>query len=344
MKLIEHTHHNSEISAIRLPASMSGHATCVDGGPFPCIEAGCPSAWVTCHALAHRLEACASRFSDLWTSMPAGYEGYSTLKVSSTCAASCSTCSAAMLRATVSTAAPGPWPTQPLEVERAPANATDEWLATRIGAAGRAGPLIIQEALGAHFRPEAWTRSALHSRCAPPPSVPPSPPWPTVAYREPAAVGQKWAGLHFDNGAQLGVLNLPNLLDAQDEGRLRGVVLFDSPANHTCAPALWRAGDALPDALPAPRFFPRDYEVALGAPGGKGLWRKGGNAWDDPDIFVSKAGTRTHVHIDAHCTRFWMLGLSGRKLWRVMPPSEGVHLAYTAMPRTGLELGTRSSL
>ena len=182
-----------------------------------------------------------------------------------------------------------------------------------------------------------------------------------MAYRKPAAIGKRWAGLQFENGAQLGVLDLPMLLDAQDDGRLRGVVLFDSPANHTCPASLLRSrqepphqtraaaptgdsasldksaapdeprseGATLRDALPAPRFFPRDYEVALGGPDGQGLWRKGGKPWDDPDIFVSKAGTRTHVHIDSHCTRFWMVGLSGRKLWRVMPPEEGVNLAPT---------------
>jgi len=154
--------------------------------------------------------------------------------------------------------------------------------------------------------------------------------------------------LHFDNGATQGVRDVVSLLDAQDTGRLRGVVLFDSPANRTCAPVLLRSstedetsGAAAPsaaaakgrsdaalsaaaDALPAPRFFPRDYEIALG---GEGMWRKGGVGFDDPDLFVSKAGTQTHVHIDAHCTRFWMLGLSGRKLWRVLPPSELPHLA-----------------
>ena len=125
------------------------------------------------------------------------------------------------------------------------------------------------------------------------------------------------------------MLDLPSLLDAQDDGRLRGVVLFDSPANRTCAPALWRAGphDGSSGAMPAPRFFPIDHEVALGGPSGLGLWRKGGKPYDDPDIFVSKRGTRTHVHIDSHCTRFWMLGLAGRKLWRLTPPGQGVHLA-----------------
>jgi len=187
---------------------------------------------------------------------------------------------------------------------------------------------VITHAMGPLFRPEAWTRSALRSRCSPPAGVPPAPPWPTIAFRQPSSVGAKWAGLRFENGAALGVRDLPSLIDEQDSGRLAGVALFDSPANHTCTRTLHRsANDHEPDAMPAPRFFPRDYEVALGGRDGEGLLRKGGNKWDDPDIFVSKRGTKTHVHIDGHCTRFWMLQLNGRKLWRVLPPNETVHLA-----------------
>ena len=254
------------------------------------------------------------------------------------CPASCGACSEEQLRATVS-GAPGAWPTAPHSVERAPENASDAWLAHRIARAGIVGPLIIPAALGAHFDPEAWTRPRLHARCSPGVNAPPpSPPWPTIAYRQPSAIGKRWAGLHFENGAALSVFDLPSLLDGQDSGRLRGVVLFDSPANRTCPALLQRAegrstatnanDDANPidmGGLPAPRFFPRDFEVALGGPRGEGLWRKGGTPWDDPDIFVSKAGTRTHVHIDAHCTRFWMLGLSGRKV----RPRQHTHMLHT---------------
>ena len=305
--------------------------SCVDLGPFACLEEGCSAASLSCYALANRMHACERRFSELWETVPDGVEPHA--KVSSVCPFSCSTCTGAMLRATVYAAEPGVWPTTPLEAERAPANATDEWLAARIANAFEAGPLIIPDAMGTRFRPVAWTRSALHKRCAAPAGVPPSPPWPTIAYRQPSAVGKSWAGMRFENGAALGVRDLPSLLDAQDEGRLRGVALFDSPANHTCPNTLERSSSSLHadgDALPAPRFFPTDFEVALGGPAGEGLWRKGGSPWDDPDVFASKAGTRTHVHIDSHCTRFWMLMLSGRKLWRVMPPSEGEHLAPAA--------------
>lgn len=231
-------------------------------------------------------------------------------------------------RSKVGSAFAGPWPGPTLQVERLAASTDVAVLAQRISNASKLGPFVITAALGAAFQPAAWTRPALLERCSPRPGAPPpSPPWPTIAWAKPTAVGEQWAGLQFENGAALGVQDLHSLMLAQDEGRLRGVALFDSPANRTrCEPHLLlndaaeEASDAegrgVPDSLPAPRYFPRDFELHLGA-----LEK------DDPDFFVSKAGTRTHVHIDSGCTRFWMLSLHGRKLWRVFPPEEGANLS-----------------
>ena len=41
-----------------------------------------------------------------------------------------------------------------------------------------------------------------------------------------------------------------------------------------------------------------------------------------PDIFISKKGTGTPLHCDADMSRFYFQLLSGKKLWRLMPPSE----------------------
>ena len=313
-------------------------SACADSGPFPCVEDGCPRAELSCYFLAKHMDACLEQFSSMWSSAPPGFEQAFRKTVGQECAASCGTCSNARLRATAAYTEPSPWSHRSVvAVERIPGNASNERLAARVRAASELGPFIITDALGATFRAEEWTRPALHARCSPSAgSPPPAPPWPTIAYREPAAVGKRWAGLRFENGASLGVRDVPSLIDAQDSGRLAGMVLFDSPANHTCPPMLRRsAADTMPNALPAPRFFPRDFEVALGGPKGEGLWRKGGAPWDDPDIFVSKRGTRTHVHIDSHCTRFWMMQLNGRKLWRLMPPSEVANLAPAADAKGG---------
>ncbi|KAL1512123.1 hypothetical protein AB1Y20_005392 [Prymnesium parvum] len=301
---------------------------CEDSGPFPCVEEGCPRPSLSCYYLATHLDACHTLFSDLWRSPPPGFEHAFSLPVGAQCAASCALCTDEQHRATVSRVGPDRWPGRLLPVTRIPGSATQE-VERHVGDAFSRGPLIVADAMGEAFRAHAWSRAAIRARCAAPAGAPPpAPPWPTIAFRQPSSIGAKWAGLRFENGAALGVRDLPGLIDAQDGGRLAGVMLFDSPCNHTCPAMLRRAADdAAPDRLAAPRFFPRDFEVALGGAKGEGLWRKGGRPWDDPDVFVSKAGTTTHVHIDGHCTRFWMLQLSGRKLWRVLPPSEIGHLA-----------------
>ena len=178
--------------------------SCIDLGPFACVEAGCPAPRLSCYALANRLSACDSTFGDIWQNvMPEGSEPHE--RISESCAASCRRCSADQLRATVVTTEPKawPWPAALQHVDSVFAtNISAAALADRIAASTTAGPLIIRQAFGDHFRPAAWSRSALRTRCAP--TSPPSPPWPTIAYREPAVIGKRWAGLHFDNGAAQG--------------------------------------------------------------------------------------------------------------------------------------------
>ncbi|KAL3924767.1 MAG: hypothetical protein SGPRY_003821 [Prymnesium sp.] len=276
-----------------------GDLLCTDRGPFACAEEGCPRAELSCYYLAKHMDACTSRLSDLWSQPPSGLQTAFMLPVASLCPASCGTCSEEQLRATVSQASPDVWPGKLLPVPRIPGS-DSKAIERHLERASELGPLIISDAMGSAYRPEMWRRAAVHSRCSKGPgSPPPAPPWPTIAYRQPSAMGAAWAALKFENGASLGVRDLPSLMEAQDSGRLAGVMLFDSPANHTCPAMVQRShSDASETMLPAPRFFPRDFEVALGGKDGEGLWRKGGRPWDDPDVFVSKAGTTTHVHVD----------------------------------------------
>ena len=307
-------------------------AACVDRQPVPCLEDGCPAPALSCPWLAKN-DGCGLGFSDLWSTLPPGHEALSSRAIRSECPASCGACSADGLRAAVA-GEPAPWPVDGALQPPAylPGDASSEVLASAIAAASEQGPLVITDAYGAAFKPEAWSREALLRRCAPRADAPPpSPPWPTIAWADPGLSGQQWAAMRFENGALLGVRDLASLMGAQDDRRLRGVALFDSRANDTCASALLHRrlepeGSEEGPGLPAPRFFPRDYEAALGGARGEGLWRKGGEAWGDPDLFASKAGTRTHVHVDSLCSRFWMLQLHGRKLWRVFPPNQTQHL------------------
>ena len=211
---------------------------CVDRPPVPCLEDGCPASELSCAWLAKN-DGCPLRFSDLWSSLPAGYEALSSLIVQAECPASCGTCTESGLRAAVSGVSL-PWPKTGVlrPPEQLPGDASSALLAAAIEAATVRGPLIITDAYGAAFRPEAWSRAALQARCAPPPGVTPSPPWPTIAWADPSLTGNQWAAMRFGNGAALGVRGLSELMAAQDDGRLRGVALFDSMANHTCPRAL----------------------------------------------------------------------------------------------------------
>ena len=149
---------------------------CVDRSPVPCLEDGCPASELSCAWLAKN-DGCPLRFSDLWSSLPAGYEPLSSLVVQTECPASCGTCTESGLRAAVS-GATLPWPkTGVLRLpDQLPGDASSALLAAAIEAATVRGPLIITDAYGAAFRPEAWSRAALQARCAPPPGVTPSPP------------------------------------------------------------------------------------------------------------------------------------------------------------------------
>ena len=64
-------------------------AMCVDAGPWPCVEAGCPSAWVGCESLA---VACMAPLEDIWQRLPT--TTLARRRVSDVCPFSCGTCEA----------------------------------------------------------------------------------------------------------------------------------------------------------------------------------------------------------------------------------------------------------
>ena len=273
---------------------------CQDRAPIPCLETGCPASTLSCAWLAKN-DGCGVRFADMFDEMPAGYQELGPSDVSTECPASCGKCTDAGMRAGV---APdhAAWPKSGVlqSPKVLPGSASSKVLAKAIAEAGAKGPIVITDAYGEAFDPEAWTRPALRARCSPAEGAPPpSPPWPTIAWADPGLTGTKWASMRFENGAALGVRSLPDLMEQQDAGTLRGVALFDSMANHTCGPALLsRDGGGGSSSgkgggpLAAPRYFPRDFEAALGGAHGEGLWRKGGEPWGDPDLFVSKQACR----------------------------------------------------
>ena len=82
-----HVYHSQALSPAGLTAlyDPSIQAGATDGGPWACTEDGCPSAELSCAALA-ALNACDSAFAEVWTTPPAGTEGR---KVSELCPYAC---------------------------------------------------------------------------------------------------------------------------------------------------------------------------------------------------------------------------------------------------------------
>ena len=61
---------------------------CADGGPWPCLEPGCPASWISCHD--HLKVACTGKFSDIWTLLPTtALEGR---RVAEECRKTCGEC------------------------------------------------------------------------------------------------------------------------------------------------------------------------------------------------------------------------------------------------------------
>ena len=62
--------------------------SCVDDGPWECLEEGCPARSVTCEMLA---SACFATFGNIWRKPP---HGTASLLVQQACPASCQMCNA----------------------------------------------------------------------------------------------------------------------------------------------------------------------------------------------------------------------------------------------------------
>eukprot|EP00448_Togula_jolla_P021652 CAMPEP_0170588852 /NCGR_PEP_ID=MMETSP0224-20130122/11051_1 /TAXON_ID=285029 /ORGANISM="Togula jolla, Strain CCCM 725" /LENGTH=302 /DNA_ID=CAMNT_0010912597 /DNA_START=487 /DNA_END=1395 /DNA_ORIENTATION=- len=75
--------------------------------------------------------------------------------------------------------------------------------------------------------------------------------------------------------------------------------------------------------LRATKYFPLDYRMlnsleTVDRVKDKAHW---------PSLFIAKRGSHSPLHADNHMTRFWVMQLSGSKLWRVFPPSESLRLS-----------------
>jgi len=73
---------------IRLLAFVATAAACTDGGPWACIEDGCPSPSLDCAALAG-LGACTLTFGSVWSTPP---DGLAAVDIAERCAGACGRC------------------------------------------------------------------------------------------------------------------------------------------------------------------------------------------------------------------------------------------------------------
>ena len=190
--------------------------------------------------------------------------------------------------------------------------------------AEKAVPLVLFDLMPSTFDPADWTREAIMEECRDIPLIDPDDLGCTenltravvdedchqVRYVNSSLFGKEWAGLAVANLAELNVTTLRDLLELQDKPEGQHLYLHDAPLSHICPTAV--------DRIRVPKYFPFDYRMMENDPDTVADM----TLEHFPDIFISKKGTGSPLHCDSDMTRFYFQLLSGKKLWRVMPPSE----------------------
>eukprot|EP00980_Cylindrotheca_fusiformis_P003977 scaffold874_cov126-Cylindrotheca_fusiformis.AAC.10 len=123
----------------------------------------------------------------------------------------------------------------------------------------------------------------------------------------------KWAGLGHADLELHQIETLGDLLRAQQTQEGKSLYLHDAPLSHYCPPKI--------DSLKIPKYFPRNYDIINWNPDeANSTWVEMEFQW--PSIFISQKGTGSGLHCDSRMTRFYTKMLHGRKLWRLIGPSE----------------------
>lgn len=189
--------------------------------------------------------------------------------------------------------------------------------------AEKAIPIVFENLMPSTFDPADWTREAITEECGHIQLIDPDEKdcanltkaaadedCHQLRYVNASLFGKKWAGMMTANLTELNVSTLKDVLELQDRPEGHHYYLHDGSLSYICPPAVER--------IRVPKYFPFDYRMLDNDP----------DTVDDmelehwPDIFISKKGTGSPLHCDADMSRFYFQLLSGRKLWRVMPPSE----------------------
>eukprot|EP00457_Paulinella_chromatophora_P004787 gb/GEZN01004800.1/.p1 GENE.gb/GEZN01004800.1/~~gb/GEZN01004800.1/.p1 ORF type:complete len:560 (-),score=39.19 gb/GEZN01004800.1/:188-1867(-) len=194
----------------------------------------------------------------------------------------------------------------------------------------QAVPIVFDNSMNEIFDPADWTRESFQELCGDVPIMR----WPEcgdeeamqishrrkrdyingchcVRFVNESLIGKVWAGLQVADVAAYGINTLSDFLHKQNTPEGSHLYLHDAPLNHYCP--------ALVSKARIPKYFPYDLRYFNSEPRKIGDREK--KAYH-PGIFIGKKGSGSPLHSDSKCTRFYMLMLSGAKLWRLAPPSE----------------------
>ena len=185
-------------------------------------------------------------------------------------------------------------------------------------------PVVFENLMPSTFDPADWTREAIMEECGHVPLIDPDDlscaenltravvdeDCHQVRYVNSSLFGKEWAGMAVANLTELNVTTLGDILELQDKPEGQHLYLHDGSLSYICPPAV--------DRIRVPKYFPFDYRMLDNDPDTVADMLL--EHW--PDIFISKKGTGSPLHCDADMSRFYFQLLSGKKLWRVMPPSE----------------------
>ena len=189
--------------------------------------------------------------------------------------------------------------------------------------AEKAIPIVFENLMPSTFDPDDWTREAIMEECGHIPLIDPDEKdcanltkaaadedCHQLRYVNASLFGKEWAGMMTANLTELNVTTLKDVLELQNRPEGHHYYLHDGSLSYICPPAVER--------IRVPKYFPFDYRMLENDP----------DTVEDmelehwPDIFISKKGTGSPLHCDADMSRFYFQLLSGKKLWRIMPPSE----------------------
>jgi len=123
----------------------------------------------------------------------------------------------------------------------------------------------------------------------------------------------KWGGLAHVDLNKTNISTFGDMLRMQQTEEGKMLYLHDAPLSHYCPPKVAHLG--------IPKYFPRNYDILdWNEETFNSTWEEKGYQW--PSIFISRKGTGSELHCDSRMTRFYTKMLSGKKLWRLIGPTE----------------------